>query len=171
MRLKNDDCWGQLKRGTSKSLARVKINGSESRILWAIVHKTISYNKLSDYISESQFLEMTGISTWHQDKQINSLIKKGVIFGKDRIYGLCKEFLVFEATPKQEEKKRATPNQEESTPKQDGSYPQTGVYKRSSQEKKQKKGLSTSRDKDQLEINKRMVSVMKENLANMKGMK
>jgi len=142
MRLKNDDCWGHLKRGTSESLARVKINGEESRILWAIINKTIVFNKKSDYIPESQFLEMTGISTWHQDRPIKGLIKKGVIFGKDRVYGLCKEFLEFEATPKQDEKKRATPNQEESTPNQDGSYTETGVVIRSSQKSYHKKVFS-----------------------------
>ena len=42
---------------------------------------------------------------------------------------------------------------------------------RSSHKNIHKKVLSNHQDKDQLEINKRMVSVMKENLANMKGMK
>jgi len=142
MRLKNDDCWGQFKRGTSRSLARVKINGSEFRILMAILHKTISFNKVSDVIPESQFLELTGIATWNQTKSINGLLKKGVIWKKVNEYGLCKEFLEFEATSNQKELKEATSNQKESTSNQNESYIQSDVLKRSSHENIHKKVFS-----------------------------
>ncbi|GAI61997.1 unnamed protein product, partial [marine sediment metagenome] len=39
MRTKRVEGWGQLPREMARALARVKINGSESRVLWAMVYK------------------------------------------------------------------------------------------------------------------------------------
>jgi len=148
MRTIKEEGWGRLKKGTARSLASVLLNGSESRILWAIVYKTISHNKKTDWIPESQFLEMTGIATWNQWKAIKGLIKKGVIHGKEGVYGLCKGFIEFEATSNQMGIKEATSNQKESTSNQIENNIQTDVIIRSSHKNNHKKGLSPFEDED-----------------------
>ena len=95
MRLKEDDCWGQLKRGTMKRLAKVKLNDYQGRILRTVMYFTISWNKISDPISVKQFVEFTGIHRRNLDVPIKGLIEKGVIWEKDFVYGLCKEYLEF----------------------------------------------------------------------------
>jgi len=171
MRTKKDEGWGKYYRVTAKALGRVNLNCYEGRILRAIEYKTICFNKVSDVIPESQFLELTLISTWNQQRPINSLLKKGVIWKKDNEYGLCKEYLVFEATSNQKELKEATSNQKESTSNQNKSYIQPDVLIRSSHKNIHNKVLSNHQDKNQLEENKKNVSVILKNLANMKGMK
>jgi len=95
MRLKNDECWGQLKRGTMKRLARLKLNDYQGRILRTVMYFTISYNKISDTISVNQFVEFTGIHRRNLEVPIKALIKKGVICIKGNEYGLCKDYLEF----------------------------------------------------------------------------
>jgi hypothetical protein len=171
MRTKKDEGWGKYYRVTAKALGRVNLNCYEGRILRAIEYKTICFNKVSDIIPESQFLELTGIATWNQQRPINGLLKKGVIWCKGNEYGLCKEFLVFEATSNQKELKEATSNQKKSTSNQNKSYIQSDVLIRASHKNIHKKVLSNHQDKDQIEENKKNVSVILKNLANMKGMK
>ncbi|GAJ18336.1 unnamed protein product, partial [marine sediment metagenome] len=65
MRTRSSKGWGQLTRTIARALAGAKINGSESRVLWAMVYKTIAFNKASDGIPWSQLEELTGIDQWH----------------------------------------------------------------------------------------------------------
>ena len=171
MRLKDDDCWGQLKRGTIKRLAKVPLNDYQGRILRTVMYFTISWNKVSDNISINQFVDFTGINRRNLDVPIKGLIKKGVIWEKDFVYGLCKEYLEFGDVCEHIQKK----NVYVATDKEACNHIEKGMcthaHLRSSPEIKPKKGLSTSRDKDQIEENKKNVSVILKNLANMKGMK
>ena len=92
MRTRSPEGWGQLPRAIARALAGAKINGSESRVLWAMVYKTIAFNKSADGIPWSQLAELTGIDQWNLSRPINSLLKKGVIFTKDNRYGIQTDF-------------------------------------------------------------------------------
>ncbi|MBA7583153.1 hypothetical protein ES708_25093 [subsurface metagenome] len=92
MQIRSSKGWGRLYRTVARAFAGVKLNKSESRVLWAIVYKTIAFNKLEDSIPWSQLSELTGIKEWNLTKPINSLLKKGVIFRKGSIYGVQIDF-------------------------------------------------------------------------------
>jgi len=96
MRTKKDEGWGKLKRGTAKALARVPMGCNESRVVNAIIYKTICFNKISDIIPLSQLEDLTGLDRRNMKRSINSLLKKGVIWREHSACGLCRRFLDFE---------------------------------------------------------------------------
>ncbi len=92
MQIRSSKGWGRLYRTIARAFAGAKINGSESRVLWAIVYKTIAFNKLEDEIPWSQLEELTGIDEWNLTRPIYSLLKKGMIFRKGSILGVQLDF-------------------------------------------------------------------------------
>jgi phage replication O-like protein O len=156
MRIKEVKGWGQLPREMARALAKAKVNGSESRVLWAMVYKTIAFNKASDRIPWCQLEELTGIDQWHLGRAINSLLKKGLILKKDKEYGFHIDFDKEELPPKRVVKDKLPPDQGELPPNQ-GELPPKRVDSRDlSKRAIQEKGLSASKDKKrgkkQLEI-------------------
>ncbi|GAI67211.1 unnamed protein product, partial [marine sediment metagenome] len=147
MRTRSSKGWGQLPRALARALAGAKINGSESRVLWAMVYKTIAFNKSSDGIPWSQLAELTGIDQWHLGRSINSLLKKGVIFSKDNVFGIQTDFSKWETPPKQVVIQEPPPDQGELPPKR-GELPPKRVDSRDlSKRAYQEKGLSPSEKK------------------------
>ncbi|GAI57922.1 unnamed protein product, partial [marine sediment metagenome] len=111
MRIRSSEGWGQLPRRIALALAGAKLNGSEGRIVWAIVYKTIAFTKLEDRIPRIQFVEITGIADRHLDFIFNSLLKKGVILRKDNVYGIQTDFSKWEIPPNQVVIQKIPPNQ------------------------------------------------------------
>ncbi|GAI87119.1 unnamed protein product [marine sediment metagenome] len=165
MRIRSSEGWGQLPRALARALAGTKINGSESRVLWAMVYKTIAFNKSNDGIPWSQLEELTGIDQWHLGRSINSLLKKGVIFMKDNRYGVQLDFSKWETPPKQVVKDKTPPNQGELPPDQ-GELPPKRVDSRDlSKRAYQEKGLSPSEKKKKKEADERGLEMLKEVLS------
>ncbi|GAI13912.1 unnamed protein product [marine sediment metagenome] len=128
-------------------MAGAKINGSESRMLWAMVYKTIAFNKSNDGIPWIQLEELTGIDQWHIGRAINSLLKKGIIFRKGNVFGIQTDFSKWEIPPKQVVIQKIPPNQGELPPNQ-GELPPKRVDSRDlSKRAIQEKGFSTSKEK------------------------
>ena len=155
MRNRSGEGWGQLPRAMARALAGANLNGYEGRVLWAIVYKTIAFNKVSDHIPQSQIVELTGIDQRHLYRTIKGLLKKGIILKKGSVYGFQLDFNEWENTPNQVYKKRNTPNQGKNTPNQAHSR---DLSKRAFQEK----GLSASFRKKKHEEFKKGFEMMKE---------
>ena len=156
MRIKEVKGWGQLPREMARALARAKINGSESRVLWAMVYKTIAFNKASDRIPWSQLSELTGINEWNLSRSINSLLKKGLILKKDKGYGFLIDYNK-EGTPSKQMVKGESPSVSKDLPSVSKDLPSNRMDSRDlSKRAIQEKGLSASKDKKrgkkQLEI-------------------
>ncbi|MBA7592678.1 hypothetical protein ES708_34871 [subsurface metagenome] len=98
MRIKEVKGWGRLPRTLAKVLAGAKLNVYEGRVVWAIVYKTIAFNKLEDKIPQKQFVDLTGIVQRNLFRTVNSLLKKGVIFRKGNKYGVELDFSKWENT-------------------------------------------------------------------------
>jgi len=162
MRTKSGAGWGQLPRAIARALAGARINGSESKILWAIMYKTIAFNKINDGIPWSQLEELTGIDQWHLGRSINSLLKKGIILKKDSIYGIQRDFSKWLIPPKQVVIQELPPNQGDLPPNQ-GDLPPKRVDSRDlSKRAFQEKGLSAKLGKEQIEKNKEGILRSKE---------
>ena len=171
MRTKTDEGWGKLKRGTAKALAKVEMGCNETRVVHAIIYKTICFNKISDIIPLSQLEDLTGIERRNMKRAINSLLIKKVIWRKDSACGLCKRFLNFEGvslSPQPGEGVSLVPERGVTSIKKSVD---SDTLIRSSHKNIHNKVLSNHQDKNQLEENKKNVSVILKNLANMKGMK
>ena len=99
MRTRRSEGWGQLPRAIARALAGVNLSKNEGKVVWAIVYKTIAFNKLEDKIPQSQLVDLTGIDQRNLFRTVNSLLKKGVIFRRGSIYGVELDFSKWENTP------------------------------------------------------------------------
>ena len=61
------------------ALCRTYLNGTENKILWAILRKTYGWNKKKDRISYSQFEDMTGLDRRHIAPSLNRLVERNII--------------------------------------------------------------------------------------------
>ncbi|GAI64333.1 unnamed protein product [marine sediment metagenome] len=171
MRTRSGAGWGRLPRAIARALASGNLNWYEGNLMWAIVYKTIAFNKEEDKIPKSQMVELTGINKRHLSRTINSLLKKGVIFRRGNVYGVQTDFSKWENTPNQvyKEKKHLiraerVPIQGENTPNQ---VPSRDLSKRAIQEK----GLSASQKEKKHEEFKKGFAMMKEVLGKVPGEK
>ncbi|GAI15018.1 unnamed protein product [marine sediment metagenome] len=142
MRIRSGEGWGQLPRRISLALTGARLNGYESSVVWAIVHKTIAFNKLEDRIPWIQLSELTGINLRHLTRTINSLLKKGVIFKRINVYGIQRDFSKWETLPNQVVKEERLPNQDQRLPNQDQRLPNQVGSRDLSKRAYQEKGLT-----------------------------
>lgn len=88
-----------------EALSKINLSPYESRILWAILRKTYGWNKKSDWISLSQFMEITQLSKPHIIRAIKKLIKKNIIAqignGKGKEYSINKHYQKWKLLPKE----------------------------------------------------------------------
>lgn len=76
----------QLENGYTKianeiieALSRTNLSSYESRILWCVFRKTYGFQKREDWISISQFVEITGIKPSHISRSIKLLTLRGIV--------------------------------------------------------------------------------------------
>ena len=65
--------------GIAKQLAKTYMSSYESQILWCLFVKTYGFNKKEDWISNSQFVEATGIYKSHISRTIKKLIQRKIV--------------------------------------------------------------------------------------------
>ena len=171
MRTKSPAGWGQLPRSIARAFAGAKINGSESRVLWAMVYKTIAFNKSNDGIPWSQLAELTGIDQWNLSRPINSLLKKGVIFTKEGRYGIQTDFSKWKI-PSNQMVIKDSPSVSKDSPSVSKDSPSNQMDSRDPSKRTiKRKGLSTSLREEQIEKNKRGIHRFVESIGNMPGRK
>jgi phage replication O-like protein O len=69
-----------------EALSKTDLSGQEFRVLLSIIRKTYGFNKKSDHVSRSQFMELTGIDNKHRISQLtNNLYSKNIIDRKTKI--------------------------------------------------------------------------------------
>ncbi|GAI85722.1 unnamed protein product [marine sediment metagenome] len=164
MRTRSSEGWGQLPRAIARALAGTDLREYEAKLIWAIVYKTIAFNKIEDRIPQSQFVSLTGIDQRNLSRTINSLLKKGMIFKRGNVYGIQRDFTKWENTSPQvytekyisSEKKYIGRDVKNTSPETDS----RDLSKRAIQEK----GLSPSEKKKKKEIVDRGLKMLKETL-------
>ena len=88
MKADTDDGYFKVANAIAEGCCKVSLNGSESRVLWAIMRKTWGYRKKQDKISHSQLADLTGLNRCHIARAIKGLCAKGCIFRGDGILGV-----------------------------------------------------------------------------------
>lgn len=88
-----------------ESLAKIRISGEESQVLWAILRKTYGWHKKEDKISLSQFSRITGLKKQAVHRALFKLSsKKMIVIKKDdsqiRLYSFNKDFDKWEPSSK-----------------------------------------------------------------------
>ncbi len=66
-----------------EALAKIRISGEESQVLWVILRKTYGWHKKDDWISLSQFCLATGVKKPNVCRALSKLITKNIIIKKD----------------------------------------------------------------------------------------
>lgn len=78
------------------NFARINLSKYEWRIIWALLRKTYGWNKKTDFISLSQFQNITSISSQHVVRTLSQLLAKNMITKKNGSkvmeYGLQKDY-------------------------------------------------------------------------------
>lgn len=107
-----EDGYTAIANAIVEHLARQVISADEWRVLWVILRKTYGWRKAEDWISLSQFVEMSGMKKQHVCRAIKKLLSRRIITqtgnGVTQIgnaqgwkYGLQKDFDQWLAIPKQ----------------------------------------------------------------------
>lgn len=60
-------------------LAKTYMSSYESQILWAIFSKTYGFNKKEDWVSNSQFVEITGMHKAHVSRTLKKLMLRKIV--------------------------------------------------------------------------------------------
>lgn len=128
-----DDGWYKIANTLSLKLCSVDMNSREWKIFNAVKHLTLGYKKSTDWISASQFEELTGIAAKKISEIKNRLIERQILISDGRKIGI--NFVVSEWLDKNSTSKsiplnrgKNTPKQEPKTPKQGKKHPQIGGH-------------------------------------------
>ena len=100
-----EDGYIKIANELGEALAKTNLSPYESRIFWAILRKTYGWHKKSDWISLSQFIELTGLIKPDIIRAIKKLIKKNIITqtgnDKGKEYSINKHYTKWNSLPKQ----------------------------------------------------------------------
>ncbi len=162
MRIEEVKGWGKLLRILAKVLAGTRLNVYEGKVVWAIVFKTVAFNKKEDEIPWSQLSELTGIDEWNLTRPINSLLKRGIIFRKDSILGVQLDFKKWKI-PSIEMVEKESPSLEKESPSLEKESPSLEMDSRDlSKRAIQEKGLSTQEREKKRKEYKTGLAMLKE---------
>ena len=89
--------WTRIHNSILTALARTKLNGEESRILFAILYKTYGFNKSEDWIANSQLELLTGIHRTHCSRSVHRLIKRKIVTKTGNIIKFNKYFFQWDS--------------------------------------------------------------------------
>lgn len=82
-------------------LAKSYLSANESKILWAIWRKTYCWHKKSDWISFSQFRDMTGLADPHISRTLKRLIDRKIVTRIGKSISFNKHYDEWKELPKQ----------------------------------------------------------------------
>ena len=90
----------------------------ESQIIWAIFIKTYGWNKKEDWISNSQFVELTDMHKSHVSRTVKKLIKRKIVTQTGNKIAFQKNSKLWKQLPKQVTEVKKLPIQDKKLPKQ-----------------------------------------------------
>jgi len=82
------------------ALMRTNLSAYQSRIIWALWRKTWGWHKKEDWISNSQFVDMTGISKGHVARTIKELTMRNIVTNSGKKIAFNKDYTRWCELPK-----------------------------------------------------------------------
>lgn len=89
---RSDKNYTRISNEILEALASAKLSSYEFRIIIAILRKTYGFHKKKDWISLSQFSDLTGIKLSHISRTIKKLKEKNIILKNGKITGIQKDY-------------------------------------------------------------------------------
>jgi len=74
-----EDGYLKIANEIAEALSRLNLSAYQSRFLWALFRLTYGWNKKVDRISNSQIIEMTGMTKGHVSRTKKSLIERQIV--------------------------------------------------------------------------------------------
>lgn len=102
----------------ARYLAKTYMSSYESQILWAIFIKTYGFNKKEDWISNSQFVEITEMHKAHVSRTIKKLIGRRIVTQTGNKIAFQKDSRLWCKLPNQVTVKKELPKRVQLLPKQ-----------------------------------------------------
>ncbi len=96
----------QLEQGYSKianeileKLCYVKLSSYQTRIVFCIIRKTYGYHKKEDWISNSQFVLMTGLRASHVSRSVSELLRMNLVTKRGNKIAFQKDWRLWKELP------------------------------------------------------------------------
>lgn len=96
-----EDGYFRVATEIGKYLAKTYMSSYESQILWAIFVKTYGFHKKEDWVSNSQFAEITGMLKPHISRTIKKLIERKIVTQIGKKIAFQKDWTLWRELPKQ----------------------------------------------------------------------
>ena len=99
-----------------ESLCRFRIPGEVRQVIDCVIRKTYGYNKKSDWLSNSQIVEMTGLKKGNVSRALSKAITNKIVIKKDNKLSINKdyeEWISFNKVIKSDNKKKLSKKQPE----------------------------------------------------------
>lgn len=74
------------------ALSKTQLSGYESRLIWAVWRKTYAWHKKDDWISLSQFGELTGLRESHICRTLKRLVRRDILTKNGNKYSFQKDY-------------------------------------------------------------------------------
>lgn len=87
-----EDGYTQIANEILSALCRFRIPGELRQILDTVIRKTYGYHKKSDWISNSQIIEATGLKKANASRGLSKLITHGIVIKNDNKLSLNKDY-------------------------------------------------------------------------------
>ncbi|OGP68414.1 MAG: hypothetical protein A2W27_10995 [Deltaproteobacteria bacterium RBG_16_44_11] len=81
------------------ALMKTNLSAYQSRILWALWRKTYGWHKTEDWISNSQFVEMTGIAKSHVSRAVKELSLRNMVTNSGNKIAFNKDYTQWRELP------------------------------------------------------------------------
>ncbi|HUX59203.1 MAG TPA: replication protein [Bacteroidales bacterium] len=85
----------------AEALMRTNLSSYQSRILWAIWRKTYGWHKKEDWISNKQFVELTGLRKQHVNRTLKELKERNIVTNSGYKIAFNKTYTQWRELPKQ----------------------------------------------------------------------
>lgn len=134
-----DNGYTRLANELVLQLCKTDLSKRESKVLYAVYHKTFGFNKAKDWICLDQFKELTGIAKNHISETVNGLIARRILFKDGRQLGINKVVSEW-GNPEKSQKRDTSKNpgsgtekslkREQEVPEAGAQSPESGNHKR-----------------------------------------
>ena len=94
-----EDGFTRISNEIIEKLCRIKLSAYQTRIVFCIIRKTYGFNKKEDWISNSQFVLMTGLRPAHVSRSISELLMMQIVTKRGNLISLQKDWTLWTDLP------------------------------------------------------------------------
>lgn len=94
------DKFTRISNELMEEFSKINLSSYETRVLMAILRKTYGWQKKEDWISFSQFRELTNLLDPHISRSLKKLVSRKIVTHTGKLFGLNKDYEQWQKLPK-----------------------------------------------------------------------